>query len=157
MDGGDRNPQRAGLFPVHVDPVFGHVFQAVGPNGDQSRVLCRHPEELVASRHQGLVAQTAPVQQLKVKSLGRAQLDHGRGRERQTPWRCGYCESAAMALPATALTFRSIRSRSSQSFSLTNTMPLFCALPEKLMPAKGQTGVHRLLFVLQEIVAGSPP
>ena len=43
-------------------------------------------------------------------------------------------ENAPIARPATALAFKSGRSRSSQSFSLTNTMPLFCARPEKPTP-----------------------
>ena len=74
VDGGDGDAQGAGLFPVHVDPVFGHVFHAVGPDFRQALVLCRHAEELVAGRHQLLVAEPAPVQQLEVEPGGVAQL-----------------------------------------------------------------------------------
>ncbi|OPZ59397.1 MAG: hypothetical protein BWY88_00759 [Synergistetes bacterium ADurb.Bin520] len=44
-------------------------------------------------------------------------------------------EKAPMARPAMALTRRSGRFRRRQSFSLTKTMPLFWARPEKPMPA----------------------
>jgi len=39
-----------------------------------------------------------------------------------------------MALVATAVTLSSGRSRSSQSFILTNAIPASCPLPEKLVP-----------------------
>ena len=39
-----------------------------------------------------------------------------------------------MARAAMAFTLRSDRSRSFQSLSMMNTMPLFCALPEKPIP-----------------------
>jgi hypothetical protein len=39
----------------------------------------------------------------------------------------------------------------SQSFSLTKTMPLFCARPEKAHAGNGHARFHRLLFVLQEM------
>ena len=74
-------PQGAGLVPVHVDPVFGHIFHAVGPDPDQSRILGRHAEELVAGRHQCLVARGRPVQQLKIEPGGIAQFDDGRRRK----------------------------------------------------------------------------
>ena len=70
VDGVDGNPQGAGLFPIHIDPVFGHIFHAVGPDPDQSRILRGHAEELVAGRHQFFVAQAATVLQLKIKPRG---------------------------------------------------------------------------------------
>jgi len=56
----------------------------------------------------------------------------GGGKANTRALRCW--ENAAMALPATAFTLRSDRFLRFQSFSLTNTMPLFCALPEKPIP-----------------------
>lgn len=44
------------------------------------------------------------------------------------------CENLAIALPATAVTFRSGRSRSFQSRNLTNAMPMFWPRPAKLAP-----------------------
>ena len=79
MDRRDRNPLGAGLFPVHVDPVFGHVFHAVWTNLDQPWVLHGHTQELVAGRHKGLVAQAPKVQELKVKPRCVCQFDD-RGR-----------------------------------------------------------------------------
>ncbi len=71
VNGGNGDPEGAGLFPIHIDPVFGDIFHAVGPDRGQSRVLGDHAEELIASSHQRFVADTAPVLQLKVKPLGR--------------------------------------------------------------------------------------
>ena len=39
MDGGDGHPQDAGPFPVHIDPVFGHILHAVGSDLGQARVF----------------------------------------------------------------------------------------------------------------------
>jgi len=43
-------------------------------------------------------------------------------------------ENARMARSEMAITFKSGRSRSSQPFNLTNTIPLFCPLPAKPTP-----------------------
>ena len=81
VNGTDGNPQGAGLVPIHVDVVFGHIFHAVGPDSDQSWVLRRHAEKLVAGRHEFFVTQAATVLQLKIKPGGNAQFDHRRRRE----------------------------------------------------------------------------
>ncbi len=87
VNGGDGHPERAGFVPVHIHPVFRHVFQAVGADLGQDRAVGgrrvhgRHAQELVAGLHELFVAQAAAVQQLEVKPLGLAQFDHRRGRE----------------------------------------------------------------------------
>ena len=72
VDGGDGDPQGAGLFPIHVDPVFGHIFHAVGPNAVNLGSLAAMPEELVLGRHQGLRGPDRP----------------GPATESRTPWPC---------------------------------------------------------------------
>ena len=85
VDGADGNPQGARLFPIHVDAVLGHIFQAVGADTDQPRVPGGHAEHLVAGRHQGFVSQTAPVLQLKVKPARLSKLKDCRRREGEHP------------------------------------------------------------------------
>jgi len=79
------------------------------------------------------VADAAAVQQLEVHAPGIAQFDDGRGGKAKT-MALRMVENAPMARPATTLLFKSGRSRSFQSFNLTNTMALFCDLPENPMP-----------------------
>jgi hypothetical protein len=49
------------------------------------------------------------------------------------------CEKTRMDRPARASTFRSFRSRRSQSLSRTNAIPMFCPRPAKLIPATFRT------------------
>ena len=81
VDGADGHPQGAGLFPIHIDPVLGHILQAGRPHPGQPRVLGRHPQQLVAGRHQFLVSQPGPVLQFKVETARPAKLQDGRRRE----------------------------------------------------------------------------
>ena len=60
---------------------MGNVFQPVGTDGGQSRILGGHAEELVAGSHQGGVAQAAAVDQLEVDAAGIAQFEDGGGRK----------------------------------------------------------------------------
>ena len=134
MDGRDGNAQRAGLVPVDVEPVLGHILHAVGPDLRQPRILRGHAQQLVAGGHQGLVAQTAAVLQLEVESLGSAQLDDGRGREGEDH-RVAVLRELAHGPPGHGRRPSAPgRSRSSQSRSFTNAMPMFWPWPAKLEP-----------------------
>ena len=81
MNGSDGNSQGPGLVPIHVNPVFGHIFHPVGPDPDQSRILRGHAQELIASRHQFFVAQAPTILQLKIKPGSIAQFKNRRGRK----------------------------------------------------------------------------
>ena len=102
VDRGDGQAQGAGLVPIHVDAILGHVFQAVGPDLGQDRVLGRHAEELVAGRHQAGVAQAAAVQQLEIEALGLPSSMTAGGAKAKT-MALRIWENAPMALPATAV------------------------------------------------------
>ena len=80
---GDGQAQRAGLLPVHVNPVLGHIFHAVGPDIHQPTVLRHHAQELVARVHEGGVTKAATVHQLKIDPQGITQFDDSGGRERE--------------------------------------------------------------------------
>jgi len=77
MDGVNRHAERAGLFPVHIDAIFGNIRHAIGADFHDSRILGDQPEKLVLGVHQGLMPQRAPVQKLKVKTDRRSQLNNG--------------------------------------------------------------------------------
>ena len=96
--------------------------------------LAAMPRSWLRASIRACMAEAAPVQQLKVEPLGMpSSMTAGGGKAKTMALRIA--GKGPMALPAMALAFRSARSRSFQSFSLMNTMPLFCARPEKPMPA----------------------
>src|SRR5512136_783735 len=77
MDGGNGNPEGTGLFPIHVDPVFRHIFKAIGPDFGQASIFESHAEKLVAGCHELFMTESPPVQQLEVKPGRYPQLDDG--------------------------------------------------------------------------------
>jgi hypothetical protein len=81
MNGIDGNPQSAGLVPVNIDVVFGHIVHAVGPDPDQAGVLGRHAEKLVARLHEFVVTQPSPVHELQVEAGAHPQFDDRRRRK----------------------------------------------------------------------------
>ncbi len=105
----------------------GTSSRPLGRTFGKTRVLGRHAEELVAGLHQLGMAQAAAVQQLEVESLGLCPVRTTAGGAKAKTMAFRILENAPMALPATAPTFRSGRSRRSQSFSLTKAIP--CSAP----------------------------
>jgi hypothetical protein len=81
VNGVNGNPQGAGLVPVNIDVVFGHIVHAVGPDPDQTGVLSRHAEKLVARLHEFVVTQPPPVHELQVEAGSYSQFDDRRRRK----------------------------------------------------------------------------
>ncbi len=78
MNGAERHTERTCPIPVHIHPVLGRVVHAVRPHRHQAGFLHGHAEKLVACGGQCLMAEAAPVLQLKVKACCHAQLHHRR-------------------------------------------------------------------------------
>ena len=79
MPGG--HPKGAGLPPIDVDLVLGHVLHAQRPHSRQPGVLHRHAEELIAGRHELGVPEPAAILKHEIESGRRGQL-RNRGRRK---------------------------------------------------------------------------
>ena len=81
VDVREREPERAGLGAIDLDLELRLVLASVGPDRGERGIGVRHPEELPARRHQGLVAHAAAVLELGVPARAGTELDDGRRHE----------------------------------------------------------------------------